>query len=331
MTERARTRWELGGLVDEHGNLERPLGSDDLFVPVSVDLDGEKLVWQRRKWHHNTVQNPRRITPGPGLLRSFAHLAERKPRRILAYARQWGVLNICEHGLPVTHSKRPPFQDDLSAPPFLFSCATQFTTDVCCEPLSAWRRFAREAQGLLNIAARLHQGDPGRPEDWEAIGDWWQYQSFYELRPEEQWGILAERVDDWLALGDVRPTINWSNGRLALTLSHHGMLFGALAAQLLLTIGRTSGLAICSECGSPYPPLRRPTRGQRNFCPECGRPAAMRAASAAYRLRRKIQILAARNVPIPEIAKMERKAETDDATKDDRITARQQKQHHDPN
>ena len=37
------------------------------------------------------------------------------------------------------------------------------------EPLERWRYFSRQAGAILNLAARLHKGQPGKPEDWRHV------------------------------------------------------------------------------------------------------------------------------------------------------------------
>ena len=59
-------------------------------------------------------------------------------------------------------------------------------------------------------------------------------------------------------------------------------LFGILAFQMLLAMSRIRQIALCTECGFPYVPSRSVFSGKRNFCPKCGRSAAMRSARKAY-------------------------------------------------
>ena len=46
-------------------------------------------------------------------------------------------------------------------------------------------------------------------------------------------------------------------------------LFGTLACQLLFTITRVTGVAVCSACAAIYTPTRRPRPDQRRYCRSC--------------------------------------------------------------
>jgi hypothetical protein len=49
------------------------------------------------------------------------------------------------------------------------------------------------------------------------------------------------------------------------------------------------GVAICLACQRSYIPDRRPDPTRRNYCPSCGRRAAVRDASRAYRERKRTE------------------------------------------
>lgn len=82
-------------------------------------------------------------------------------------------------------------------------------------------------------------------------------------------------------------------------------MFGALAVQLLFSVFRSDGLAICSACGSPFIPKRRPNSTRRVYCPDCSKGRRdQRDASRAYRDRKKMaETLANEGIPTKEIAR----------------------------
>jgi hypothetical protein len=182
------------------------------------------------------------------------------------------------------------------------------------EPIGAWRHYARQARAVLNIAACLHSGRPVATEDVETIDEWHATveHGLAGINPETglidlpsqfpKWepnysdmgALVARVIEDWLWAGNVRPIFRWESGAPRMLFGQfgsrgfekHSGLFAALAMQLALAVGRTDGLAICSACSSAYVPLRRPRADRRNYCPSCGRTAALRDASTRWRLRR---------------------------------------------
>ena len=123
------------------------------------------------------------------------------------------------------------------------------------EPLERWRHFARQARAILDLAASLHTDQPGQPEDWQVVVQhrkqpvpWW--------RPsvEAEWILLSSVVQEWIRIGDVRPVMarGPTQGRQVEFGSSAGgtRLFGTLACQLLFTITRVTGVAVCSACAA---------------------------------------------------------------------------------
>jgi hypothetical protein len=296
MTKMSRQKSELFlELANLEGNLDRPLSASRYAVPADIYLEEGRLVW---KHCFNELKLWRRVSLSPKMLAEFVQLAEDSDEQILRYAQRYGVMNICEqHGTPASHN---------------YTCFS--LPNLGSEQVEAWRRYARVAKAILNIAARLWEGRLGHMEDWRMIrrrdsGGWlgfdkpW-WKPDWKRHPEEYWmknpnefrqaiadeqTILAQLVNMWLAIGDVHPIISWIKERPTLTLEGNprGKMFGALACQLMLAVSRTDGLAICSACGASYIPKRRPRQDQRRYCQDCGTAVAQRDAAADYRERRK--------------------------------------------
>jgi transposase-like protein len=302
--------WETSGLTTEDGRLERPLALADWLRPDVVEVEGEWLRWEYSDKGRGFGAH---IRMGPGLLAEFPKLADASPSAIRNYARRWGVLKICAHGLPCGHNP-PPVVGMESG--LVTWCYPLGWPDTCWEPLDRWRHFARQTRAMLNIAAYVHAGKPGRPEDWQTVyedakTDAWQHVHqggpFWErLTCEAARARLGLLLDERLALGHVRPQLTWSGKTHEIVLKGSG-LFGALTAQLLMVISRTDGLLICSGCGQAYDPKpRRPRAGTRHYCQTCRHHSIpQRDAMVDLRKRREEATrLSRQNVPIEEIAEI---------------------------
>ena len=275
----------LAGIADEEGRVERPLADTRWHKPDVVELEADRLVYQYGA--RPTVSS------GPGLLTAFVKLADAPETAMRDYARRWGPLRLCEHGLPATHN-RPALAPSVAhqvtwcEPRGFDSTSDQ---QIFWEPLKEWRGYAHEARTLLLLAAQLHQGNPTPADDWcRALG--WSWEAVDRYLPNgtgTEWHI-AQRVNDWLAWGASRFTFDWRPGRKPAMSIGGGGLFGALAAELMLAIARSDGLAICSACGVPYFPSRKPSRSRRSYCQTCRQAGrAERDATRAYQGRKRIR------------------------------------------
>jgi hypothetical protein len=259
--------------------LDRPTGTNRWLVPV-VDLDGERLIWK------DATVPSRYARPSAGLLERFIGLGDAPSGAIRDYARRWGVLRICDHGLPATHNPQPV---PVKTGPITWCRPVGWRQGIPWDPLEAWRRYARQMRALLNIGARVHESQPGRLADWEVL-----YPRSQELPGRPWWGrqVAADRagvayqLKEWLRMGQVELEPAWDEPHhLSLRIGVAG-LFGALVVQLALAIAKTDGLALCSACGMTYLPGRRPNPKRRRYCSRCrARGAPQRDAAADYRRR----------------------------------------------
>lgn len=273
-------------LRDADGRLVRPAASRNLSVPVVIELAEDRLLWE-------SVPG-RRTASRPELFEEFVRLADRPAESIRDYARRWGVLGICKHGLPLTHNP-PPVPYPLTpvamtwCRPMPWKERPRRNQERFWEPLEAWRRYSRQSRAILNIAGYLHGGKVGRLNDWRAIyyrlpeGDAIPY---WKQSVSNDWSGVCHIVNEWLAIARVRVELARDDGRPVVQLGG-GTLLGAIALQLALAISRTDGLAICSGCGVSYMPTRCPSAGRRRYCQACRKAGAPgRAAAADYRSRR---------------------------------------------
>jgi hypothetical protein len=268
--------WQLAGLTTGGGSLDRPTTPGVYATSERVEVEGDGLLVIDRRF--------RFLEPSRELLADFVAIDTGSPEAVARFANTHGTLDICEaHGLPRGHAGAvvgyafggcPPQTDDIGADFW--------------EPFSAWERFVGQARSMLNIAAALHRGRSPDRADWEHV---WPADTRDALLAlpglEHQKNMLATAVNTWLQLGAVSPSMVWgpkgTRKNPAVTFGGVGML-GALAVQLMMATIRTQGLAICSGCGVPFVPERRPSRGRRVYCRECrDRKVPQRDAARDYR------------------------------------------------
>ncbi len=114
---------------------------------------------------------PRLVEPEAGMLDRFYGLAgEDVPAaRVVAFARRYGILGICRHGLPCTHtpfsperpmSYRPVRPSREVSAPFFGELCTPLGWDGHggLEPVAAWCRYAQLARAILHVADHLRRG-----------------------------------------------------------------------------------------------------------------------------------------------------------------------------
>lgn len=291
---RSSPTWDASGIVTEDGALHRPFGSSEIPLPSEIRVDDGRLIWRSgpgTKW----------TRPREGLLERFVDLAitENPDKAVAAYAKRWGVLEICEHGLPRTHKPGHPQtmpsdvsgttkyeQPEMGCLPLRYGKAARQLFPEYWEPLLAWQNVSRRARAILNIAAHLRLGKHGALADWhvilggnETLESWTTHGQFakWDADDERGWGSriryerweLSRRLNDWLEIGDVRPEMVWEPAAgPTLRIALRG-LFGAIAMELVKAVARTEALAICSGCGQSFIPKRKPVEGKRRYCEEC--------------------------------------------------------------
>lgn len=306
--------WDIARIPDLNGSVDRRLPWGSWQVPNTIELEGDRLVWafqwpsrdgkSDQAWSEECSAAARdwNRRPKPGMLDVFVRLPAESPERILDFARRWGLLSICEHGLPSSHN--PPQEPQGIMPdgrvaisgcrPLRYGGNGPFDELWHWEPLSAWRAFAGQARSILNMIASVRTGKAGRPADvhtahagYAATG--WEPPSVEATRI-----VIADCLDGLLRMSRVRPAVRWLDGEAGTITLGGDNLFQALSVQLALHATQSDGMALCSACNTAYTPRdrngqpRRPNPRRRSYCPACrDRGAPQRDASAAYRQRQR--------------------------------------------
>jgi hypothetical protein len=295
----------------DSGELERRVAMDQIFVPMSVELVDESLVFaeypltnasarqirdrgtapnyadhrtgRRRAPHGATWRLPRR-----GLLEGFAALASGTDEEIRAYARRWGGLMPCVHGLPRTHAPYPTPMPSPMPNPIPWCHPLGWGGHSWWEPLDAWRSLARRAEAMLEVAAALRSKQTGPRDSWNVILDGPEaYRIAVADTPDGHSALLSRQVQRWLTIAQVGPQVFTSRGKFVVRFGAPH-LFGAVAYQLALAVCDERGHAQCSKCQHMYLPRRRPAPGKRTYCEDCERAGApVRDAERDYRARKR--------------------------------------------
>ncbi len=280
--------------------------------PSDVRVEGNNLVYSARAVR-TYLNTDKPFEP----LQSFLALEGEGSSRIASFARRWGVLGICEHGLPASHN--PGFNTFIDTPGWNLIAQDEYrrncnpveqSSAVWYEPLDAWDFWIRQASMIVRLGADLHVNRPGKSEAWQAMG--YKPESYTgftakgqsvrltaepkipSLPPPIPIGrmLVAQYVNDWLAITGVRPLFFWEDGEPAFCLGSEGVdtLLATLGVQILLLINKSSGYAFCSNCGRPFLLRHRQSVARNIYCdsPHCGTAAARREAQKRYRLNERL-------------------------------------------
>ena len=278
-----------------------PISQRGAVIPRYVELRDDQLAWSY--WWSPPVEQPpvdnieanlrleaqRRDLPvkNTEMLDRFVRITNGSD--VERFAMKFGVLGICQHGLPSSHIPQPVILTESWEPCPFWAEQPEW---LYWEPIDAWLHYVRQMRALLSLAVDIRNGVPGRKKDWEV--------AYSHLLPSSDWGLamlsltgkkldfdktaLAERVTAWMKFGDVRPGFVWEKGAASFELTGH--TFGILGIQLLFAATKTQAYAICDGCGMPYNRKRKPRKDRRNFCPDCGEPVAARLRKQAWLARR---------------------------------------------
>jgi|SRR5579872_373010 len=194
---------------------------------------------------------------------------ERVERAASGFASQWGLVGLCQHGLPAGHNS---------------SCKPVDTVE-------GHRQFALCLDALLRIGLSLNAGHCADDIDWEFVDfhlsgpdfpphtrarEFWPPSSLVLGRTHLQ--IMMQRL---LTISWVQPRFNWSSGGWAIDFdSYHGSNLAAiLVTQLMAALGGKA-MRKCRDCPRWFTPA-----GRQVYCRVCGIRAAWRHAAAKKRAR----------------------------------------------
>lgn len=194
--------------------------------PGVVRVEGNSLVYSARSVR--TYFNPDQPFE---VLQSFIDLEGAASDKIVRFAQRWGVLGICEHGLPAIHN--PGVHTFASSPAWKLiqryeyrdSCfPVSWSDELWCEPLDEWGFWIQQANIIVRLAAELHAFRPGDSKDWQTMGYEPKYfQGFIggdkipPMPPPIPLGriLIAQYVNDWLAITGIQPLFFWEHGKHA--------------------------------------------------------------------------------------------------------------------
>lgn len=244
---------------------------NQLTIPQHIGLAGNYIYY----WDDLDNDYQRSQVDATGALDTFVRI--KIPEQILSFAQRYGPLGLCKHGRPPMHRGRDQER--------------RWCSPCGNESLKRWLDYVELARSCLNFTAtidvdpnkikipakyfkRIVSNQPKNIPDYKMVsalgfGKW----------------LVVDIINEWLGDAGVWPMLNWDSKEPTLILSGGG-IFGALGIQLLSAMTR-SNLAVCSGCGMPYiRKLRKPQRGKRNFCPECGETVSNKLRQRDHRKRK---------------------------------------------
>lgn len=215
----------------------------------------------------------------PQLLADFLDLDGADDDAYLSFARRWGPLGICKHGLFPAHA------------PGQSRCRAYEAAGLTFELVDAWRLWVTRANALLVVGGDVRAGKPGQPEHWRrvaALPPWqpepspgWEDECHEHASQLARWkndgaaravALGRDRLTDvlqaWTRAGGVETVLAWTGGRPVLR-TESAYVTGLIGIQLMVTITRTDGITSCAGCGHPCLARRTGGRGPRRFCEKC--------------------------------------------------------------
>ncbi len=324
MPRRTSADDQIGIPFDAEGRPSQSVAVDLLRIPKRIELVGKHICYAYQAEEHpprggyrlhglnRQARGTRKVVleppifkiASPRTLDGFIKLADGSDDDILSFARRRGVLDLCQHGLAVGQPDIRYWMFDhrgieQCSPHPWPEGAPVGVPETGKEHVDFWRAWSRRARALLHIAGALHCRRAGENVDWQALaeplpgeGDWgyspWFLPSAGKSADRDA-PLLQELIYQWVATGQVAPRLTSnSDGDFVVRFAcgRYGRLFGVIGFQLMLRAAKTGSLAVCCACGVLYKPTRLIDPRRRNFCADCGRPAAVRMAKRAHAKRK---------------------------------------------
>lgn len=204
---------------------------------------------------------------GPTLLHTFLRLHDAPDSRILAFAKRWGNLGLCEHGRFIG----------------LCQCSDEaYDENGPIERLSDWRAWSDRFRALLTLTRQVESA--WNPETVQrAFAGWWRTEDADRLAHA---GQRIRRVEVAVALSRllvgarVRREVVVTPGHHWAIVDGSRWLCGAIVLQLVQQCVGVGSMAVCGECGQAFEADRRTakwcSRCRRAGAPEKRRQQAMR-------------------------------------------------------
>jgi hypothetical protein len=291
-------------LIENWEPMQRSRFLQGWYLPDRIEIEDGNLIWIKREFIRSSqgvypARRPRFLNPGRMryLLYEFITLADADDNYILEYASHYGVLGICEHGVPSVHNP-PALYPPLLSKPSGYSEYCQPThcdplrldRDKLYEPLESWRQLSREFLTIVRLAVQLRDGKMGGIEEWKIL-----HRLLYNTEKADYVNEgrirISQAISAIIELCGVKPTLGYQKGMNFYLASHSSAtgLPAALAVRLMLWANQSQGLALCANCGTIFE-LRKGQVGRSNYycgSQDCLKIAA-RAASARYYSREKL-------------------------------------------
>lgn len=284
-----RKEVEFAGLDPrQDGRISRPLSvgmweSREVAPELVTDADGFAcLALTERLSDGVDLGNFATRRSDGGVLEAFTDLEKGSDQEVLSFARRYGALELCVHGLRAWHEM--PWRAEWPSNPgglVGLRCSSLLTR----QPTGLYRRYATRVASLVRIVAALHGRGAPTQSDLSLMSTpwWWSKPIGSGLNPRE---LVAAEVGRWLDAGSVRPIFSWT-ARMPPRIELRGIgLWAVIGRQLAFLAARADGLAWCSGCGKTFVPSRKPRSDGRSWCQavECRR-ASKRQAVRDHRER----------------------------------------------
>lgn len=286
------------------------LANTSCAVPSEVRISNGRLEWRLKApseqgYRKGIWENGK---SAKGVLFRFASLADASDDEILTFAGKFGVLGICEDGLPGIHNSCKPRMrrpnnlskelleveesDSLHFRSLVEDWHMKYGyTPWYWEQLSSWRTLARRLDAVLTISILLRDGERTSINDWRTF--WPDDLSEERARKAGYWPIsepkkrIGQRVTEWLSWAGLRPAISWLSDSPKIVFpvagtsdDHDGSerqmawprnsLFPILIASLVVVLTSSRGHVKCGHCGKNFEPEsdRKPRYDRKYSCSE---------------------------------------------------------------
>ena len=301
MGRRGWNRWTDGG-----STMDRQRSDETWYAPTGVELrktrGGEEMIWwdpERGAVTPEAVQRfggtlgMKKVADDGKIFTRFLQLGlredgagklygEEEPKAVLDFAKRYGVFPICHrHGQPANGCPGRTLIDDHCDPRFPLVAQLAELSAQVRHVLKVAIRVEDEVEWsdweqLIEILIPMD----GRPQQ-EAVRETWR--SAFGGEGGQPTHLVPVFVNRWLDYGSVGLRLEWQAVRpykVGITVTS---VLGALARQLFITVTGDKGLAVCSGCGELYTPLaRKPKRGQKRWCDDCGKGNKYRVAKRIH-------------------------------------------------